>query len=89
MSEFDNTNSGALFNNATGKREGKKDPDYKGSINAGGVEYWASGWVNTSKAGAKYMSLKLTIKEARVPVGKVIDERHNPAEAELNDEIPF
>jgi hypothetical protein len=81
VSEYDNTNTGALFNNAADKREGKKDPDYKGTVNAAGVDYWVSGWINTSKAGAKYLSLKLTPKEEK------------PATAirppEFDDEIPF
>lgn len=89
MSEgYDNTNSGALFNNIADKREGKKDPDYKGSVNAAGVDYWVAGWISTSKAGAKYLSIKLTPKEARQPVKKATDAIVD-AQPELNDEIPF
>lgn len=89
MSDYDNTNSGALFNNSTGKREGRKDPDYKGSVNAAGSDYWVSGWINTSKAGAKYLALKLTPKETKPVEAPAFDERKNPAEAEFSDEIPF
>lgn len=87
MIEYDNTNSGALFKNDD-KREGKKDPDYKGSVNVDGVDYWVSSWINTSKAGQKYMSLKLKAKEPR--------QESAPAKAPVaagnddpNDDIPF
>ena len=62
MSDFDNTNSGALFKN---DKEGNENrPDYKGSINVNGVDFWLSSWLKTSKAGNKYMSLSVQAKEA-------------------------
>ena len=49
-------NSGALFNND--KRTKETHPHKQGSAVIGGVEYWISGWMKTSKDGAtKYMSL--------------------------------
>ena len=59
---YDNTNSGALFKND--RKETDKHPDYKGSINVDGVEYWISAWLNESSAGKKYMGLKVNLKEA-------------------------
>ena len=53
-------NSGVLFKND--KKEGEKDPDYKGNINVGGTEYWLNAWIKTSKAGAKFMSLSVKPK---------------------------
>jgi uncharacterized protein (DUF736 family) len=64
MSEqYDNTNSGAIFKND--KKETDSHPEYKGSINVEGKDYWASVWVNTSKAGQQYMSIKVTPKDAQ------------------------
>lgn len=60
---YDNTNSGALFKND--KKTSEKHPDYKGSISVGDGEYWISAWINTSKNGVKYMSLKVTPKDDR------------------------
>jgi uncharacterized protein (DUF736 family) len=87
MTQYDNTNSGALFKNDD-KREGKSDPDYKGSVNVEGTEYWVSSWINTSKAGQKYMSLKLKAKEprqesapAKQPVTAGTDD--------FDDDLPF
>jgi len=44
--QYDNTNRGALFDNSGKKREGKKDPDFSGPINVGGVDYQLSAWEN-------------------------------------------
>ncbi len=59
---YDNELSGALFRND--KKETDKHPDYKGQAQVGGTEYWVSGWIKTSKAGKKYMSLSFTAKDA-------------------------
>ena len=62
MSEqYDNTNSGALFRND--KKTTDKHPDYRGSLNVQGVEYWLSSWLKTARDGRKYMSLSVTPKE--------------------------
>lgn len=54
---------GSLFKNDRKEKEGH--PDYKGSANIEGLEYWVSAWVNTSKDGKKYMSLKFQVKEGQ------------------------
>jgi hypothetical protein len=58
---FEDTNRGALFRE---QKEKETDRDYSGTINIGGVEYWLSGWVKTSKKGAKYLSLAVKPKDA-------------------------
>ena len=52
---YDNSNSGALFRNED-KREGKRDPDYRGSAEVDGVAYFVDSWINTSKDGTKKFS---------------------------------
>ncbi len=85
MTGYDNTNSGALFKN--NKRKTEKHPDYTGSINVLGIEFWISAWLKASKkTGEKYMSLSVQRKEPRVeeerrPIPQSIDE-------DFNDEIP-
>lgn len=61
MTEYDNTNKGALFKN--NKRKSDKSPEYNGSINVGGVDYWLSGWVKVSQNGNKFFSLSVQPKE--------------------------
>jgi len=62
---YDNNLSGALFKND--KKETEKHPDYKGSCEIEGTEYWVSSWLNESKNGRKYLSLKFSPKDAPKP----------------------
>ena len=80
--EYDNTNSGALFKND--KKETEKHPDYRGSINVDGTDYWLSAWIKTAKTGGKYMSLAVTAKDA--PREKQDAKQDDPFE---DSEIPF
>jgi uncharacterized protein (DUF736 family) len=83
---YSNENSGALFKNDDKSNE--RHPDYKGSLNVGGVDYWLSSWLKTSKAGAKYMSLSVTPKNAnntRAPVAS----KSAPADDFGDSEVPF
>ena len=64
--KFDDNNKGALFSNKERKKS-DSDADYSGSLNVGGVEHWLSGWLKTSKAGAKFLSLSVRPKEAQAP----------------------
>jgi hypothetical protein len=81
--QYDNTNSGALFANK--EKRDEKDPNARGTINAGGVDYWVSAWTQTSKAGERYQKLKLTPKEERAAK----PEKAAPPADDINDEIPF
>jgi len=59
---YDNTDKGSLFTND--KKETEKHPDYNGSINVGGKEYWLSGWKKKSeKTGKTFLSLSVREKQ--------------------------
>lgn len=72
MSDFDNTNSGALFKNK--KRTNDKQPDYTGRVNADGKDFWVSAWIKTSKAGEKFMSMALTPVDAPINTDGIDDD---------------
>jgi len=57
---YDPTNSGALFR-AKEKRT-TTSPDYTGSINIEGKEFFISGWKKMSRASETFLSLKVTAK---------------------------
>ncbi len=63
MSDFDKTNTGTLFKN---DREGRSErfPEYGGSLNVDGQDYWVSAWVKDGQKG-KFFSLAIKPKEAR------------------------
>jgi uncharacterized protein (DUF736 family) len=57
MSQYDNTNSGALFTNV---KKGEKHPDFKGQINVDGRDWEIAAWNRTSKNGNQFLSLKVS-----------------------------
>jgi hypothetical protein len=83
MNETKYPNSGALFKNNR-KREGQKDPDYSGSLNCDGKDYWLSAWIKDGHQGkGKFMSISLKPKEKA---------QATPAAQPENDEdddVPF
>lgn len=80
MTDYDNTNRGALFKNQ--RKEKDTHPDYNGTLNVDGVEFWLSAWLKESKKGGKFMSLSIKPKEAaRAP--------QSAGSADPDDEIPF
>lgn len=87
MSNYDNTNSGALFKND--KKASDNHPDYKGSINVDGVEYWLSSWIKTSKTGTKFMSLSVSAKEQAPAPKKSTGGGSRQTQKDDLDDCPF
>lgn len=83
---YDNTNTGILARNSD--RQSDKAPEFKGSINIDGTEYWLSAWVNVGKngklAGQKYFSIKASPKDATPKQAK-----QDSGFDDLDDGIPF
>lgn len=86
MSDYDNTNTGALFIND--KREKDTHPHMRGSINIEGKEYWVSAWTKISKSGQKFQSLAFTAKEQQAPQASKPTPAPAPA-VEFDDDLPF
>src|SRR5579885_1177545 len=82
MSQYDNTNTGLLATNE--RKQTEKHPDYSGSINIEGVEYWLSGWKRTGKAGKlagkQFLSLAVKPKDGA--------SAQRPAQAEQQQPRP-
>lgn len=75
MAEYDNTNTGIMFQNDKGGNE--KRPDWKGSLDIDGVAYWISGWEKETSKGIG-ISLKVEMKNGEQPNTKGIAHRMNP-----------
>lgn len=62
MSDYDDTNRGAIFKN--NRKEKDTHPDMTGSLNVGGVEYWVSAWTKVPNAGGdRFLSISINPKE--------------------------
>lgn len=84
MQQRDNT--GAIFKND--RKESDSHPDYKGHAMIDGSEYWISVWINESKAGKKYMSVKFNPKDEVQNQGVQQAQQQLPAQ-EFEEDLPF
>lgn len=93
MAEYDNTNTGALFKNT--RRTTPTQPEWNGSANIEGVEYWMNAWVKESKKdGSKFFSISYRRKEEAAPAPRrspapAPTRQAAPAHMDLDDEVPF
>ena len=86
--EYDNSNRGALFKN---RKDNPNWPDYKGSLNVAGTDYWLSAWLKKDKSGNTYMSLSVKPKEQKpedAPAPKPAPRTASQDEP-FSDDIPF
>ena len=82
--QYDNTNRGAVWPN-TRRRDGKNDPQFTGTINVDGQEYWLSAWEKRpgSSDNAPFLSFSVRKVEEQKP------QEYRPAKTESVDEIPW
>ena len=86
---YDNTNSGLLARND--RKTQDAHPDYTGSVNVDGREYWISGWVKEGREGSKmvgrkFFSLSFRAKDEQPKQQVKAQAQHQD---DLNDDIPF
>lgn len=87
MSQYDNTNTGALFIND--RRQTENQPNAKGSVDIDGVEYWVSAWTKTSKSGQKFQSLAFTRKEQQQAPARPAPTAPAFNPDVIDDDLPF
>jgi hypothetical protein len=93
MTEYDNTNSGAIFVND--KNGNENAPDRSGKVNIEGKEYRMSGWLFDregkrlkTKAGKDYMRVRFTALENQQQASPKSAPKP-VADPAFDDEIPF
>jgi uncharacterized protein (DUF736 family) len=69
---------GSLFKND--KKTAENQPDYRGTVNVGGVNYTLAGWAKEAKNGSKFLSLKIQ-KEG--------ENKPTQATTPANNDLPF
>jgi hypothetical protein len=83
MSGYDNTNKGILGRND--RKTLDTHPDFSGSINVDGRDYWLSGWIKERKDGSgRFFSLSVKPKD-----GAGAPAAPRPAPADLDNDLPF
>ena len=90
MTQYDDTNKGQIWKND--QKQTDSHPDFKGSLNVDGKEYWVSAWKRSPDANPKAPALRFSIqaKEVKPQINQV---QPNPADFQapddLDQEIPF
>ena len=83
MAEYDNTNRGAIWTNQ--KKATEKHPDFTGSLNVEGKEYWVSAWRGDEvNPKAPKLSFSVNAKEdgPKIKTKPLFDDS-------MEDDIPF
>lgn len=86
MSDYDDNLKGVLFVNR--KKENDKQPDMTGSCEIDGVKYRLSAWNKVSAKKETYMSLALTLKDAK-PNDEATPQPQAQQQVALDDDVPF
>lgn len=99
---YDNTNRGSIWKND--RKETENHPDFTGTLNVDGQEFWVSAWKRKEGAAAKAPALTFTVKPKEDrrqdrqrddfgSRGSTASSRRVPAVAgrhdDMDDEIPF
>lgn len=92
--DYDKTNRGSIWKNE--KKEADTHPDFTGSINVEGVEYWVSAWKRKDGASPKAPALSFSIKPKDDAPASRTTGNPKPASNEqkgsfddFEDDIPF
>jgi len=80
--EYDNTNRGSIWMND--KKDTENHPDFKGSLNVNGQEFWVSAWKRKEGANPKSPALSFSIQAKEESYSQVAQTSNEP-----NDAIPF
>lgn len=75
-------NTGSLFK--AKDRATDRHPEYSGSFNIDGREYWLAAWVKESAQGTKYFSLAVKPKDAKPEAKPAAKSIHG-----MESDIPF
>ncbi len=86
MADYDNTNRGVLFKND--RKDSDRHPDYRGSIDVGGTEFWLSAWIKEGQKG-KFMSLSVQPKEQQSRPAPVESGQSGGGFSDADHDIPF
>jgi hypothetical protein len=83
--QYDNTNRGSIWKND--KKETDNHPDFTGTLNVDGIEFWVSAWKRKEGADPKAPALSFTVRmkeekpQQKTQTSKTVDD--------FEDDIPY
>jgi len=88
--EYDNNNRGSIWKND--KKETENHPDFTGSLNVNGVDFWVSAWKRKPDASEKAPALSFTVKpkdelKSKTPQTMTINQTRQGFDD--SEDIPF
>lgn len=78
---YDNTNKGSIWRND--RKQTDKHPDFNGTLNVEGVEYWVSAWKRKPGDNPKSPALRFAINP------KEQQSNHQSQQQGFDDDVPF
>lgn len=87
MIDFDNTNRGQIWKND--KKETEKHPDFTGSLNVEGKEYWVNGWKRKEGANEKAPALSFSIKLKEDKQADKPAKKDSGTPLDMDSDVPF
>tara|TARA_R110000850_G_scaffold132041_2_gene253110 strand:+ start:2692 stop:2955 length:264 start_codon:yes stop_codon:yes gene_type:complete len=87
MPEYDNKNRGAIWKND--RKTTETQPDYTGTINIEGVDYWLNGWRAVEGASDRAPVLKFSVAPKEAPKPIPAAENNEQSNSGFDDDIPF
>ena len=84
--EYDNVNRGQIWKNENRKTD--THPQFTGSINVDGKEYWLSGWTRKEGANPKAPAMSFSV-QPKEPKAETINDSNSLVNNEFDDSIPF
>lgn len=94
MSNYDNSNRGSIWKND--KKEKDTHPDFTGSLNVDGVEYWVSAWKRKPDQSDRAPALSFSIKpKEEKPAQRLAQGAPAPSKqssqppADFSDDVPW
>lgn len=87
MTQYDQTNRGVLFKNNDKQKE--THPDFKGSLNVDGVEYFFDAWKKQSKSGDTFLSCSVKKKEKQSAQKPTPKPEAKTGFDDMSDDIPW
>jgi len=86
MPEYDNTNRGSIWKND--KKDTDRHPDFTGSLDVEGTEYWVSAWLRKPDANPKAPALSFSIKQKDAPQQQA-PQQAAPQGQSFDQDVPF